>query len=65
MSEKLPQWNKESVPQKNLEALIAEGIVTSSMRTRALKTLKDSRVAEILKYPTSTINQKFKRLPMK
>lgn len=59
---KLPIWNKDSQAQKNLEALVAEGIVPSSMRTKGLKSLSDSRVAEILKYPTSTINQKIQKI---
>ncbi len=58
---KLPIWNKDSQAQKNLEALVAEGIVPSNMRTKGLKALNDLRVTEILKYLTSTINQKIQK----
>lgn len=51
-------WTKDCTAQKNLTALLQEKIILPQMRSKALKSIGDPRIREIIKFNTGTINRK-------
>ncbi len=51
-------WTKTCVAQKNLEALMKEGIIKDYMGSSDLKRIADPRIVEILKHSDQVVNRK-------
>ncbi len=58
-------WTKDCDAQNNLKELLQEKIILPQMRSKALKSIPDHRVREILKFNTNTINRKKSQHGMK